>query len=173
MASSATTAAATATAVAAAVVPTAELVASDHLQQKRWNPIHFTNQNIPAFLRTPYQTAAPPKTFQQKKKKAKEVTSVGGTTAIARTLMMQGLYLFYRTPVKVGCYSGCQDAGILIYTVAVSALTSGLFDHGESADANGRCFLKTILFQIHFHWHDHTCRENQRGKSSEPMQAVT
>ncbi|GAN10549.1 mitochondrial carrier protein [Mucor ambiguus] len=99
MAPSATTAAATATAVAAAVVPTAELVASDHLQQKRWNPIHFTNQNIPAFLRTPYQTAAPPKTFEQKKKKAKEVTSVGGTTAIARTLMMQGLFLFYRTPL--------------------------------------------------------------------------
>ncbi|CAO0796133.1 unnamed protein product [Mucor circinelloides] len=101
MAPSATTAAATATAVAAAVVPTAELVASEHLQQKRWNPILLTSQNIPAFLRTPYQTAAPSKTFEQKKKKAKEVTSVGGTTAIARTLMMQSLYLFYRTPIKL------------------------------------------------------------------------
>lgn len=35
------------------------------------------------------------------RQKAKEATSVGGTTAIARTLMMQGLYLFYRTPIKV------------------------------------------------------------------------
>lgn len=90
----------------AAAVPSAELVASDannnhNHQQKKWNPILFTNQNIPAYLRTPYQSAAPSKTFQQKKKKAKEVTSVGGTTAIARTLMMQSLYLFYRTPVKV------------------------------------------------------------------------
>lgn len=89
-----------------AAVPSAELVAPDannnhNHQQKKWNPILFTNQNIPAYLRTPYQSAAPSKTFQQKKKKAKEVTSVGGTTAIARTLMMQGLYLFYRTPVKV------------------------------------------------------------------------
>ncbi|ORZ03121.1 mitochondrial carrier domain-containing protein [Syncephalastrum racemosum] len=39
--------------------------------------------------------------FQDKRKKAKEVTSVGGSTAIARTLMMQGLYLFYRTPIKL------------------------------------------------------------------------
>ncbi|KAI8645116.1 mitochondrial carrier domain-containing protein [Parasitella parasitica] len=87
---------------ASAVAPPAELVASDTTsQQTRWHPILFTNQNIPAFLRTPYQTASPSQTFQQKKKKAKEVTSVGGTTAIARTLMMQGLYLFYRTPVKL------------------------------------------------------------------------
>ncbi|KAL1930912.1 hypothetical protein VTP01DRAFT_10049 [Rhizomucor pusillus] len=35
------------------------------------------------------------------RQKAKEATSVGGTTAIARTLMMQGLYLFYRTPIKL------------------------------------------------------------------------
>ncbi|KAI9253817.1 mitochondrial carrier domain-containing protein [Phascolomyces articulosus] len=40
-------------------------------------------------------------TLQNKRQKAKEVTSVGGSTAIARTLMMQGLYLFYRTPVKL------------------------------------------------------------------------
>ncbi|KAI9315653.1 mitochondrial carrier domain-containing protein [Dichotomocladium elegans] len=38
---------------------------------------------------------------QSKRQKAKEVTSVGGSTAIARSLMMQGLYLFYRTPVKL------------------------------------------------------------------------
>ena len=53
----------------------------------------------PAFKHTqPYVTMT---TLQNKRKKAKEVTSVGGSTAIARTLMMQGLYLFYRTPVKV------------------------------------------------------------------------
>ena len=53
----------------------------------------------PAFKYTqPYVTMT---TLQNKRKKAKEVTSVGGSTAIARTLMMQGLYLFYRTPVKV------------------------------------------------------------------------
>ncbi|KAI7855978.1 mitochondrial carrier domain-containing protein [Circinella umbellata] len=53
----------------------------------------------PAFKYTqPYVTMT---TLQNKRKKAKEVTSVGGSTAIARTLMMQGLYLFYRTPVKL------------------------------------------------------------------------
>ncbi|CAO3632643.1 unnamed protein product [Cunninghamella blakesleeana] len=37
----------------------------------------------------------------QNRSKAKEATSIGGTTAIARTLMLQGLYLFYRTPIKL------------------------------------------------------------------------
>ncbi|CAO3635044.1 unnamed protein product [Cunninghamella echinulata] len=40
-------------------------------------------------------------TVQVNRSKAKEATSIGGTTAIARTLMLQGLYLFYRTPIKL------------------------------------------------------------------------
>ncbi|KAI9492997.1 mitochondrial carrier domain-containing protein [Zychaea mexicana] len=51
------------------------------------------------YAQQPYGSMAT--TVQNKRKKAKEVTSVGGSTAIARSLMMQGLYLFYRTPVKV------------------------------------------------------------------------
>ncbi|KAI8890591.1 mitochondrial carrier [Backusella circina FSU 941] len=56
---------------------------------------------MPQFIQAPYQTNIKHSSFKQKKRKAKEVTSVGGTTAIARTLMMQSLYLFYRTPVKL------------------------------------------------------------------------
>lgn len=77
-----------------ATTPPAELVV-DTKYKRNWYPASLTNRNIPTFLQTPYVV------LKQKKKKAKEVTSVGGTTAIARTLMMQGLYLFYRTPVKV------------------------------------------------------------------------
>ncbi|KAI8079553.1 mitochondrial carrier domain-containing protein [Gilbertella persicaria] len=57
----------------------------------------LSSQDIPSFVQTPYLISS----TQQKRKKAKEVTSVGGSTAIARTLMMQGLYLFYRTPIKL------------------------------------------------------------------------
>lgn len=78
-----------------------ESVAESHDTTKRWRPILFTNQNIPAFLQSPYTNTLSQKSIKDKKKKAKEATSVGGTTAIARTLMMQSLYLFYRTPVKV------------------------------------------------------------------------
>ncbi|KAI7862729.1 mitochondrial carrier domain-containing protein [Spinellus fusiger] len=39
--------------------------------------------------------------IQSKRKLAKDATSVGGTTAIARTILMQGFYLFYRTPIKL------------------------------------------------------------------------
>lgn len=39
--------------------------------------------------------------LREKKQKAKEITSVGSSTAFARTLIMQGLWLFYRTPIKV------------------------------------------------------------------------
>jgi uncharacterized membrane protein len=90
----------------AAVGTAAELVAET---PKKWHPIVLKSQNIPAFLQTPYTTVSS-QSYQQKKKKAKEVTSVGGTTAFARTLMMQSLYLFYRTPIKVQfficyCYS--------------------------------------------------------------------
>ncbi|ORX62409.1 mitochondrial carrier [Hesseltinella vesiculosa] len=47
---------------------------------------------------TPHGTAS---NVHIKRKKAKDATSVGGSTAIARTLMLQGLYLFYRTPIKL------------------------------------------------------------------------
>jgi hypothetical protein len=80
----------------------AEPVADNHDNIKRWQPTTLSSRNIPAFLQTPYKySSISQKSLQQKKKKAKEVTSVGGTTAIARTLMMQSLYLFYRTPIKV------------------------------------------------------------------------
>lgn len=79
-----------------------ESVAESHdTVTKRWRPTLFTSQNIPAFLQSPYTNTLSQKSIKNKKKKAKEATSVGGTTAIARTLMMQSLYLFYRTPVKV------------------------------------------------------------------------
>jgi len=39
--------------------------------------------------------------LREKKQKAKEITSVGSSTAFARTLIMQGLWLFYRTPIKL------------------------------------------------------------------------
>lgn len=87
----------------AAVGAAAELVAE---KPKQWHPTVLKSQNIPAFLRTPYTTVSS-RSYQQKKKKAKEVTSVGGTTAIARTLMMQSLYLFYRTPIKVFLFICC------------------------------------------------------------------
>jgi hypothetical protein len=83
----------------AAVGPAAELATE---APKKWHPTLLKSQNMPAFLQTPYMTVSS-QSYQQKKKKAKEVTSVGGTTAIARTLMMQSLYLFYRTPIKVQC----------------------------------------------------------------------
>lgn len=79
---------------------------------KKWRPTLLTSQNIPAFLQSPYIHTLSQKSIQKKKKKAKEATSVGGTTAIARTLMMQSLYLFYRTPVKV--YSHRQHSCIVI-----------------------------------------------------------
>lgn len=78
-----------------------EPVAENHDIKKKWQPTQFTSRNIPSFLQSPYRNMISYRSLQQKKKKAKEVTSVGGTTAIARTLMMQSLYLFYRTPVKV------------------------------------------------------------------------
>lgn len=79
-----------------------ESVAENHdTSNKKWKPTQFTTRNIPSFLHSPYKNITSYRSLQQKKKKAKEVTSVGGTTAIARTLMMQSLYLFYRTPVKV------------------------------------------------------------------------
>ncbi|KAI8332586.1 mitochondrial carrier domain-containing protein [Chlamydoabsidia padenii] len=49
----------------------------------------------------PYTTTGSSQHLVIGRKKAKDVTSVGGSTAIARTLMFQGLYLFYRTPVKL------------------------------------------------------------------------
>ncbi|KAI8979490.1 mitochondrial carrier domain-containing protein [Mycotypha africana] len=55
---------------------------------------------MPNSIQAPYETVTA-RPFKPKKQKAKEVTSVGGTTAIARTLMMQSLYLFYRTPIKL------------------------------------------------------------------------
>lgn len=78
-----------------------EPVVDNHDTKKKWQPTQFTSRNIPTFLQTPYKNLISYRAIQQKKKKAKEVTSVGGTTAIARTLMMQSLYLFYRTPIKV------------------------------------------------------------------------
>ncbi|OBZ85763.1 Mitochondrial substrate carrier family protein S [Choanephora cucurbitarum] len=63
---------------------------------KKWFSSVLSSQNMPSFVQAPYHHAK-----HQKKKKAREATSVGGTTAIARTLMMQGLYLFYRTPIKL------------------------------------------------------------------------
>ncbi|KAI8068075.1 mitochondrial carrier domain-containing protein [Gongronella butleri] len=59
-----------------------------------------TSSHLPAVVPypTPHGTA---NNLHIKRKKAKDATSVGGSTAIARTLMLQGLYLFYRTPVKL------------------------------------------------------------------------
>ncbi|KAG2172039.1 hypothetical protein INT43_001516 [Umbelopsis isabellina] len=48
-----------------------------------------------------YTQALGTQNLQQKKQKAKEITSVGSTTALARTLIMQSLWLFYRTPIKL------------------------------------------------------------------------
>ncbi|KAI8088450.1 mitochondrial carrier domain-containing protein [Thamnidium elegans] len=73
----------------------------DTITTKKWQPTQFSSRNIPTFLQTPYKNLVSYRAIQQKKKKAKEVTSVGGTTAFARTLMMQSLYLFYRTPIKL------------------------------------------------------------------------
>lgn len=82
-----------------AVEPVA--TAENHIKT-RWQPTILNSRNIPAFLQTPYNySMISQKTLQQKKKKAKEVTSVGTTTAFSRTLVMQSLYLFYRTPIKV------------------------------------------------------------------------
>ncbi|KAG2178471.1 hypothetical protein INT44_001623 [Umbelopsis vinacea] len=39
--------------------------------------------------------------LREKKQKAKEITSVGTSTAFARTIIMQSLWLFYRTPIKL------------------------------------------------------------------------
>ncbi|KAJ8661284.1 hypothetical protein O0I10_003034 [Lichtheimia ornata] len=69
-------------------------------------PSWYTSATATAATARPLQTAihnTQPyrNAVQSKRKKAKEVTSVGGSTAIARSLMMQGLYLFYRTPVKL------------------------------------------------------------------------
>ncbi|SAM02601.1 hypothetical protein [Absidia glauca] len=49
----------------------------------------------------PYPTTKVSSHGHTTRKKAKDATSVGGSTAIARTLMFQGLYLFYRTPIKL------------------------------------------------------------------------
>lgn len=80
---------------------TSELVAKQSSNAKGLYPQSFNAKNIPSFLQTPYKYSLSSKNLQQKRKKAREATSIGGTTAIARTLMMQGLYLFYRTPIKV------------------------------------------------------------------------
>ena len=107
-----------------------------HDTTKKWRPIHFTNQNIPAFFQSPYKN-----TIQKKKKKAKEATSVGGTTAIARTLMMQGLYLFYRTPVKVNIRMQTippfffSTFLLLLLLIVISTFTSRLPCHGKSTHA--------------------------------------
>ncbi|KAI9279816.1 mitochondrial carrier domain-containing protein [Sporodiniella umbellata] len=66
---------------------------------KKMYPNLTNTKDIPSFIRTPYGIST--NSTQQKRKKAREATSIGGTTAIARTLMMQGLYLFYRTPIKL------------------------------------------------------------------------
>ncbi|KAI8082863.1 mitochondrial carrier domain-containing protein [Halteromyces radiatus] len=70
-------------------------------------PIHyphsatsFLSARSPAAI-VPYPTPDGTTNLHIKRKKAKDATSVGGSTAIARTLMLQGLYLFYRTPVKL------------------------------------------------------------------------
>lgn len=71
-----------------------------------------THPLLPKILPAPAQSSTPPSIVpdpttkvsshgQITRKKAKDATSVGGSTAIARTLMFQGLYLFYRTPIKV------------------------------------------------------------------------
>ncbi|KAI8374460.1 mitochondrial carrier domain-containing protein [Radiomyces spectabilis] len=67
-------------------------------------PAGMTKRNLgfafSAFTPTNYPTV-PYSTVLSKRKKAKDATSVGGSTAIARTIIMQSLYLFYRTPVKL------------------------------------------------------------------------
>lgn len=83
-------------------------------------PSWYTSATTTAATARPLQTAihnTQPyrNAVQSKRKKAKEVTSVGGSTAIARSLMMQGLYLFYRTPVKVGRTS-CAQTTMTPYT---------------------------------------------------------
>ncbi|KAG0994974.1 hypothetical protein G6F28_005232 [Rhizopus arrhizus] len=80
---------------------TSELVAKQSSNAKGLYPHSINAKNIPSFLQTPYKYSLSSKNLQQKRKKAREATSIGGTTAIARTLMMQGLYLFYRTPIKL------------------------------------------------------------------------
>ena len=78
-----------------------ELVAKGGDSHRRWYPYILNSNNIPAFLQTPYMHTLSSGNLQQKRKKAREATSIGGSTAFARTLIMQSLYLFYRTPIKV------------------------------------------------------------------------
>ncbi|ORE11216.1 mitochondrial carrier [Rhizopus microsporus var. microsporus] len=78
-----------------------ELVVKGGNSHRRWYPYILNSNNIPAFLQTPYMHTLSSGKLQQKRKKAREATSIGGSTAFARTLIMQSLYLFYRTPIKL------------------------------------------------------------------------
>ncbi|KAI7905615.1 mitochondrial carrier domain-containing protein [Cokeromyces recurvatus] len=82
------------------MIPSSSPILPPPLTDKKKSCLYPLSATRPAFLQAPYIVFSS-KSFKQKRKKAKEVTSVGGTTAIARTLMMQSLYLFYRTPVKL------------------------------------------------------------------------
>ncbi|ORZ15830.1 mitochondrial carrier domain-containing protein [Absidia repens] len=59
----------------------------------------LSSSTLPAFV--PYPSPTNATNLHAKRKKAKDATSIGGSTAITRTLMLQGMYLFYRTPVKL------------------------------------------------------------------------
>lgn len=68
------------------------------------------NHSMVPALRAPISSVLPTTVYtdslgkqklREKKQKAKEITSVGTSTAFARTIIMQSLWLFYRTPIKV------------------------------------------------------------------------
>jgi hypothetical protein len=107
-----------------------------------YNPLLNIKNRMPQFIQAPYQSNIRHSSFKQKKKKAKEVTSVGGTTAIARTLMMQSLYLFYRTPVKVLYFFYALDTIKIVY----KKKKISFFDH---------CEWIILLWHVHYcQWMD-------------------
>ncbi|KAI8333068.1 mitochondrial carrier domain-containing protein [Chlamydoabsidia padenii] len=63
------------------------------------NSASLSTSGLPSVV--PYPSPLNASNLHIKRKKAKDATSVGGSTAIARTLMLQSLYLFYRTPIKL------------------------------------------------------------------------
>lgn len=121
-----------------------ELVAKGSNSHRRWYPYIFNSNNIPAFLQTPYMHTLSSGNLQQKRKKAREATSIGGSTAFARTLIMQSLYLFYRTPIKVRV-KRCSYNNTYTGSLAVSTFTSGLSCYGKSLNARRRYQCQTIF----------------------------
>jgi hypothetical protein len=81
--------------------PASSIPTNPVLKKSTLFPIQYPSSPSNLSSVVPYPSPPNGIATHSKRKKAKDATSVGGSTAIARTLMLQGLVLFYRTPIKV------------------------------------------------------------------------